>query len=102
MSISTNERLMKVILAPHVSEKTARLEENNNQVTFKVLKSANKNEIKDAVELMFNVKVVDVKVLNQKGKSKMFGRFSGKRQDWKKAYVTLEEGSETIDFLGEM
>lgn len=102
MSITRNEQLMRVILAPLVSEKTARIEEENHQVTFKVLKSASKKEIKDAVELLFDVEVERVQVLNQKGKKKMFGRFSGKRQDWKKAYVTLAEGSETIDFLGEM
>lgn len=102
MNASTRERLMKVLLAPHASEKTARLEEESGQVTFKVLKNANKQEIKAAVELMFDRKVADVRVLNQKGKRKSFGQHEGRKQDWKKAYVTLADGEDPIDFLGEM
>ncbi len=102
MTFSTKERLMKVLLAPHASEKTARLEEEHGQVTFRVLKSANKQEIKEAVELMFDRKVKDVKVLNQYGKSKRFGYREGRKQDWKKAYVTLADGEKEIDFLGDM
>ena len=92
------ERLHKIILAPVVSEKSTRAAEKANQAVFKVLRDARKPEIKAAVEKMFNVKVVAVRTLNVKGKSKRFGAFSGVRSDWKKAYVTLPEGQE-IDFL---
>ncbi len=102
MSLEIKERLMRVILAPHASEKTARQEEESGQVTFKVLKDANKNEVKDAVELMFGRKVEKVTILNQKGKRKSFGRHQGAKQDWKKAYVTLADGEDEIDFLGDM
>ncbi|GBU10333.1 50S ribosomal subunit protein L23 [Gammaproteobacteria bacterium] len=96
--MSTQDRLMQVLLAPHASEKTARIEELANQVTFKVLKTATKHEIKAAIELMFNLKVEGVTVINQKGKAKRSGRSTGYRSDWKKAYVTLQAG-QSIDFL---
>ena len=89
---------MQILLAPHVSEKTNRVSEQHNQVVFKVLREATKPEIKDAVELLFNVKVKCVTVLNVKGKRKRFGRYFGQRSSWKKAYVSLEAGHE-IDFL---
>jgi large subunit ribosomal protein L23 len=95
----SQERLMKILLAPHVSEKSAFIDDRYNQVAFKVLKDATKPEIKSAVELLFDVKVKSVQVLNVKGKSKRFGMVRGRRSDWKKAYVSLEKGSE-IDFLG--
>jgi len=95
----SQERLMKILLAPHVSEKSAFIDDRYNQVAFKVLKDATKPEIKSAVELLFDVKVKSVQVLNVKGKNKRFGMIRGRRSDWKKAYVSLEEGSE-IDFLG--
>lgn len=93
------ERLMKVLLAPHVSEKSTMAAELSNQVVFKVVPDATKSEIKKAVELLFEVKVDNVQVLNVKGKSKRTGRTEGKRKDWRKAYVSLAEGHE-IDFLG--
>ena len=93
------ERLMKVLLSPHVSEKTTRLGESHNQITFKVVPDATKLEIKKAVETLFEVKVDSVKTVVVKGKSKRFGRHSGRRKDWKKAYVSLAEGQD-IDFLG--
>lgn len=93
------ERLMKILLAPHISEKTTALADRHNVVTFKVARDANKPEIKSAVELMFSVKVKRVTVLNVKGKAKRFGTTRGRRSDWKKAYVTLEAGQQ-IDFLG--
>lgn len=96
--MSNQERLMKVLLAPHISEKANRLAERYNQVVFKVLPDAAKPEIKDAVELMFKVKVKGVTVVNVKGKRKRFGAIYGRRSDWKKAYVSLESGQE-IDFL---
>lgn len=91
------ERLYKVILAPVVSEKTAVATEVANQVVFKVAKDANKAEIHAAVEKMFDVKVAGVNVLNVKGKTKRTRYGIGKRNDWKKAYVRLEQGQE-IDF----
>ncbi len=92
------ERLLKILLAPHMSEKSNRLTERYNQVAFKVTRDATKPEIKDAVELLFKVKVTGVTVLNVKGKRKRFGALVGRRSDWKKAYVSLEAGHE-IDFL---
>ena len=92
-------RLMQVLLAPHISEKSSIVADANNQYVFKVATDANKTEVKQAVELMFNVKVSAVKVANMKGKTKRFGARFGKRSDWKKAYITLEAGQE-IDFLG--
>lgn len=96
--MNNQERLMKVLQAPHISEKANRVAERYNQVVFKVLCDATKPEIKDAVELMFNVKVKGVTVTNVKGKRKRFGAIYGKRSDWKKAYVSLESGQE-IEFL---
>jgi len=88
------ERLLQVILAPVVSEKSTMVAEKNQQVVFRVAANATKPEIKAAVELLFNVKVDGVSTLNVKGKSKRFGRFVGKRKDWKKAYVSLAQGQE--------
>ncbi len=93
------ERLLKILLAPHVSEKSNRLTDRYNQVAFKVTRDATKPEIRDAVELLFKVKVKGVTVLNVKGKRKRFGALAGRRSDWKKAYISLEAGHE-IDFLG--
>ncbi len=95
----SRERSMTVLLGPHVSEKSTIVGEKNNQIVFKVRRDANKAEIRSAVEMMFEVKVDSVQVVNVSGKSKRFGRTKGKRSDWKKAYVTLAEGSD-IDFLG--
>ena len=86
------------MLAPHVSEKSNRVAERCNQVVFKVARDATKPEIRNAVELLFKVKVKGVTVLNVKGKRKRFGATYGQRSDWKKAYVSLEAGHE-IDFL---
>ncbi len=97
--MSSPERLMTVLVAPHVSEKSARMAERDNQVVFRVLRDASKPEIKAAVELMFEVKVDTVRVVNVAGKSKRFGGRPGKRSDFKKAYVSLAEG-QTIDFAG--
>lgn len=88
------EQLIQVLRAPHSSEKSHRIAERHNQVVFKVLKSATKLDIKQAVELMFSVKVKAVNVLNVKGKAKRFGAMQGRRSDWKKAYVSLEPGEE--------
>ncbi len=92
--------LMKVLLAPCVSEKTTRVAEAHRQFVFKVQPYARKPDVKKAVELMFNVKVEGVRVCNVPGKTKgaRTGN-AGRRSDWKKAYVTLKEGFD-IDFLG--
>ncbi len=88
------ERLMKVILAPVVSEKSNLLAEKRNQMTFKVLPDATKTEIKAAVELLFEVEVASVTTTTTKGKVKRFGRTTGRRSDVKKAYVSLVAGQE--------
>ncbi|CUR46130.1 LSU ribosomal protein L23p (L23Ae) [Alloalcanivorax xenomutans] len=93
------ERILKVLLAPHFSEKATDATDRSNAFAFKVAKDATKAEIKAAVEALFEVKVRNVRTLNVKGKRKFFGRVAGKRSDWKKAYVSLEQGQD-IDFLG--
>jgi large subunit ribosomal protein L23 len=93
------QRLLKVLLAPHVSEKSTMVAETNNSFVFKVLKNANKAEIKAAVEKLFEVEVEGVRTVNVKGKVKRHGQSFGKRSDWKKAYVVLKEGQD-IDFVG--
>lgn len=91
------ERLMKILLAPHVSEKSTLVADTNRQFVFKVLPDASRPEIKQAVEKMFDVEVQAVQVVNVPGKVKRFGT-PGKRSDWKKAYVKLKPGQD-IDFL---
>ena len=93
------ERLMQVILSPHVSEKGTRVADANRQFVFKLLPNADKTEIKAAVEQLFNVKVKSIRTLNVKGKQKVFKQVRGRRKDWKKAYVTLQEGND-INFVG--
>ena len=93
-------RLMQVLVAPIVSEKATQVAEKSNAVLFKVLRDATKPEIKAAVELMFKVEVQGVSVLNQKGKTKRFGRTIGRRDHVRKAYVTLKPGQE-LNFGGE-
>ena len=88
---------MTVLLGPHLSEKSHMATEQN-QYVFKVRRDASKKEIKQAVELLFEVAVTDVKVMNYAGKNKRYGLNSGRRADWKKAYVRLAEGSH-IEFL---
>lgn len=91
------ERLMMVLREPHTSEKATVMADKFKQFTFKVLKNATKSEIKMAVEHIFNVKVKNVAVINVKGKSKRFKQTSGKRSDWKKAFVSLH-ADQDIDF----
>jgi large subunit ribosomal protein L23 len=88
------ERLMQVLLAPTVSEKSTYVGDKNNQVVFRVADDATKPEIKAAVELLFKVKVKSVQVSNVKGKEKKTGRIMGRRRNWKKAYVSLAQGQE--------
>jgi large subunit ribosomal protein L23 len=93
------ERLMKVLLSPIVSEKSAMAADKANQFAFKVVSDATKPEIAQAVELMFDVKVEQVRTVNMKGKQKRFGAMLGRRNNWKKAYVRLQAGQD-IDFAG--
>ena len=88
-----------VIQAPLISEKGTQLTESFNQVLFKVRPDANKIEVKRAVETLFKVKVVQVRMARYLGKMRRIGRSMGRRSDWKKAYVTLREGDK-IDFFG--
>ena len=97
MSAANQERLYQVILAPIVSEKGTFVADKFEQVAFRVASAATKPEIKAAVELLFKVQVDSVQVLNVKGKQKRFGRFNGRRKDWKKAYVCLKPGQQ-IEF----
>lgn len=86
------EKLLKVLLAPHVSEKAA---STSSQYVFKVARTANKHEIKNAVEQLFQVNVKDVNVSNVKGAAATkFGRAAGRRSSWKKAYIVLQAGQE--------
>lgn len=88
------DRLMNVVLAPVVSEKSTMVADRNRQYVFRVADRATKPEIKAAIELMFKTKVEGVTVLNVRGKERRFGRLSGRRRNWKKAYVRLAEGQE--------
>ncbi|MDF0605730.1 50S ribosomal protein L23 [Neisseriaceae bacterium TC5R-5] len=88
------ERLLQIILAPIVSEKSTLLSEKYQQIVLRVASNATKPEIKAAVEMLFNVKVGGVSTVKVKGKVKRFGRSMGRRSDWKKAYVRLADGQE--------
>jgi large subunit ribosomal protein L23 len=91
----SSEKILTVLLAPHISEKAARAQEGN-QYVFEVAQDATKAEVKAAVEQLFSVKVTAVNVVNVKGKSKTFRFRSGSRGDWRKAYVKLADG-QSID-----
>jgi len=91
------ERLLQVIVAPVITEKSTQIAEKNRHITFRVLPDATKPEVKAAVELLFKVEVQSVQLLNQQGKEKRFGRFMGRRKHQRKAYVALKAGQE-IDF----
>tara|TARA_B100001250_G_C19575538_1_gene689579 strand:- start:6 stop:302 length:297 start_codon:yes stop_codon:yes gene_type:complete len=92
--------LSKIILMPHVSEKSVMIADNVKQQTFKVAANATKKDVKEAIEKLFEVDVVNVNILSVTGKKKVFGRTIGKRKNYKKAYVTLKEGQD-IDLGGE-
>jgi len=96
---SNKERLMTVLIGPHVSEKATSVADRHNQIIFKVRRDSTKSEIRKAVQLLFDVTVTDVQVVNCRGKIKRFGKDWGQRAAWKKAYVTLAEG-QNIDFMG--
>ncbi|MCH1416266.1 MAG: 50S ribosomal protein L23 [Gammaproteobacteria bacterium] len=86
------QRLANIIVSPRISEKATMKADLENQHVFSVLKDATKPEVKKAVELMFDVKVKSVRLMNVQGKLTRIGRTFGKRKDWKKAYVRLQEG----------
>ena len=88
------ERLMQVLLAPVISEKSTFVADKHNQVAFRVARDATKPEIKAAVEFMFKVEVESVTVSNVHGKGKRFGQMAGRRNHWRKAYVSLKAGQE--------
>ncbi len=92
------KQLSRIIAAPLITEKGTLLSEDGNQVLFRVPREANKAEIRQAVEKLFDVKVVKVRTLNLLGKTRRVGRIVGRRPAWKKAYVTLAEG-QSIDFF---
>ncbi len=89
-----------IIISPLISEKTMKLMEENNAYTFKVAKKANKIQIRQAIEEIFNVKVVKVNTMNMKGKRKRLGFTEGKRPDWKKAIIKLDDGDSIEIFEG--
>jgi large subunit ribosomal protein L23 len=95
----SKNRLYQVLLSPRVTEKTTLVGEDSNQYVFQVIRDANKSEVKGAVEMLFDVNVESVRIVNVKGKNKSFRMRPGKRSDWKKAYVRVQEG-QVIDFLG--
>ena len=95
----SKDRLYQVLLSPRVTEKTTLVGEQSNQYVFRVVNDASKSEVKGAVELLFDVNVESVRIVNVKGKSKSFRMRPGKRSDWKKAYVRVQE-DQVIDFLG--
>lgn len=101
MSAYSQERLLQVLLAPQISEKATYVADKNEQVIFKVASDATKPEVKAAVELLFKVQVKSVQIANVKGKEKRFGRFFGRRKDWKKAFVCLNPGQEISFAAGE-
>jgi len=96
----SDERLMKVLLAPVISEKATFVAEKNEQVVFLVAPDATKLEIKAAVELLFKVQVDSVQVANRQGKQKRAGRFIGRRNHTRRAFVCLKPGQE-INFTEE-
>ena len=92
--INKEERLLNILMAPQISEKATYVAEKNEQVIFRVVSDATKPEVKAAVEMLFKVTVESVQIAVVKGKQKRFGKFAGRRSDWKKAYVCLAPGQE--------
>lgn len=95
--VASQEKLINLLTAPHITEKTSLAMQDTNTYSFRVLRNSSKPEIKAAVELMFGVKVAKVNVVNETGKTRRFGRLQGRTQDIKKAYVRLAPG-QTIDY----
>lgn len=98
-SAAHREKLLQVLIGPHVSEKATALADGSNQVVFKVRPDATKSDIRQAVELLFEVKVARVSTIRMPTKTKRSGTPNGKRAGWKKAYVRLAPGSD-INFMG--
>ena len=94
---ASQEKLISVLLAPHITEKTSLAMQNTNTYSFRVRRESTKPDVKAAVELMFGVKVAKVNLVNETGKSRRFGKLMGRTQDIKKAYVRLAPG-QTIDY----
>ena len=92
--------IYNVIREPHITEKAGAQKTLANQISFKVHKRANKIEIRRSVEVLFKTKVIDVKVMNVKGKQRRVGKTTGKKSDWKKAIVTLAPGEHVEFFEG--
>ncbi len=101
MSALKEERLLKILLAPQISEKATFIADKNEQVVFRVASDATKPEVKAAVESLFKVEVEAVQIANIKGKVKRFGRAMGQRKGWKKAFVSLKPGQEINFAAGE-
>lgn len=99
---AVQQQLMQVLLAPTVSEKSTMIGDKHNQIVFRVRRDATKSDVKAAVELMFKVQVEGVQILNVRGKQKRFGRFVGRRSQWKKAYVRVKAGQEISFAEGEV
>ena len=93
------ERLLKIIIGPHVSEKTSIATEKRNEYVFQVANDATKPEVKDAIESLFNTKVKSVRIVNVKPKLRMFRGLEGHKKGWKKAYVTLQS-DQKLDMIG--
>lgn len=93
------ERLLKIVLATHISEKATIINEKNNEYVFRVIENATKPEVKNAIEFLFNTKVKSVRIMNVRAKRRLFRGIEGKRKGWKKAYVTLA-ADQKIDFVG--
>jgi large subunit ribosomal protein L23 len=89
----------KVILKPVITEKSTWLKDKNRDICFEVASGANKIEIKEAVEKLFDVKVESVRIVKKKGKTRQVGRNTGKTKDWKKAYVKLKKGEKMIEYF---
>lgn len=90
----------QIILRPVLTEKSAELEQDNNQYTFEVHRQANKIEIRKAIEIVFGVRVDKVRTMVMRGDLRRVGRFTGKTRQWKKAVVSLHP-NDTIDFYGD-
>jgi large subunit ribosomal protein L23 len=95
----SKNRLYQVLLSPRVTEKSARVGASSNQYVFEVSSDAGKSDVRDAVEHLFEVNVESVRIVNVKGKTKSYRFRRGRRSDWKKAYVRIQEG-QVIDILG--
>lgn len=88
-----------IIIAPLVTEKSTDLKDGERVLCFKVHRDANKISVKNAVEKIFNTEVASVRVMNFKGKVKRYGRYTGRRPGWKKAYVKLKPEAKMIEYF---